>query len=296
MAFIVLALIGVAAIVTAVKVCGRPAEFAALYVTAGSFCATADWVAHGWLGLYRYHPGFLDDPFRDSLIGAILAEMIFVGALSVFLAAFLPRWAGVLAGMSLVTAIEYCFEAQGWLRYRGWALWLTTSGFAVYLSIVLLYGKRLLQTGLTSPPLKRIARIGLLVYLAALLSVAVSVTKASEVHLRLLPTKEGSHALFRFFTYPLFLSALGYWVLRENRPEGRWARTALATLLVGVLEMGLAWLGVETFHPPWNWWLNALSRGGVFCLANLADWWLSAHASLIVPEWRPPPEANRAGR
>ena len=94
----------------------------------------SDFVVHGLLNLYIYHPGIMPNLPADGPLGLILAEYLFLPSLASSLAAVPKRHrlTAALLMTVLVLIVEDLFTAAGALENRGWLLTYSALLFPLY--------------------------------------------------------------------------------------------------------------------------------------------------------------------
>ncbi|HYG60142.1 MAG TPA: hypothetical protein VD902_18905 [Symbiobacteriaceae bacterium] len=291
MLYIVLALLGLvpAAWVTYRR---KDVTLVATYFFAAAFVHTADWLASGVLGLYKYHPGLFSDPTPDDAAGIVLAEFIFVGTFAVLLVALVPSWWGALAGSAVVTMLEYVFHGVGALEYHGWRIWFTTAGFIVHFSLVRSCWLRAdKQRPMCGWPLA-LQQLTIAIVFNGLAEVFLWATQVVYMPVTLLPSKGQNQALLRFLWHAFTGVPLAYWTLRAKGPVP-WVRIIGAALISLALNHLFLMAGLRTFRDPWIPEGVVLVQSIGFILGCLVDHWIQVNTG--PPRWEPPvlPRSHR---
>ncbi|HYF95847.1 MAG TPA: hypothetical protein VD969_26820 [Symbiobacteriaceae bacterium] len=254
----------------------RDATLVVTYVVAAAFVHTADWLASGALGLYKYHPGLFSDPTLDDATGVLLSELVFVASLAVLLVSLIPSWWGVLVGSAIATALEYPFVAVGGLERKGWTIWLTTGSFAVYYGLIW-FGWRMAarRQGPAGgwPPFTM--RTALAIMFNGMAEIVLWATQAVTWSIAIVPSQGENQALLRFLWHAAIHVPLTYWILAARRPMQR-LRLLLATLASVLAGQLSVMAGLRTFKAPWNPVTEGLLISGFFTLAVLTEHWIRA--------------------
>lgn len=255
----------------------RDVALVATYFLAAAFVHTADWVASGGLGLYKYHPSLFADLVMDDAAGVFLAELIFVGTFAALLAALVPSWWGTLVGSGVVTVLEIIFHRIGALEYKGWVLWYTSAGFVVYFSLVRLYWRSIHRlTPWRGWPLVLLL-VAVAVVFNGLLEIILWATKAVQFPVSLLPTKAENQAVLRFIWHATVGVPLGYWALCGRRPVP-WGRILTAIAVSMLLNRLSVLVGFRVVRAPWHPEIIGLLQGLFFIPACLVAHWMEERA------------------
>lgn len=244
----------------------RDPTLAATYFLAAAFVHTADWVASGALGLYKYRPGLFADPIIDDATGVVLAELIFVGTFAVLLVTLIRSWVGALVGAALVTLLEIYFEQVGGLEYHGWLLWYTSVAFVPYFLLVRQYRLAVLRHGLGGGWLRVLHLLALAKFFNGLAEIVFWAGHAVRFTVSLVPGESQNQALLRFIFHICTGAPLAYWTLRGKGPFP-WPRILTAGAAIVVLSYLAAWAGFRQYQPPWNPWLQGLVQSISFLVA-----------------------------
>lgn len=282
MLYIILAL---SALVPAVWVIFRRKDItlAATYFMAAAFVHTADWIASGVFGLYKYHPGLFSSSALDDASGVFLAELVFVGSFAVLLAALTPRWWAALVGSAVVTTLEFNFHRVGALEYNGWMLPYTTFGFMIYFFLVrscwLSAGKQGTMCGWP----RALQRLSLAIVFNGTFEILMWGVQAVEYPVTLLPTKIENQALLRLLWHFGVSVPLLYFALAGKCRT--WRLVAAILLSIALSRIFLS-AGIREYQEPWTPELAGLVQAPFFALACLVDHLLRPRSP--IPPWEPP--------
>lgn len=252
----------------------RDPLLAATYFVAAALVHTADWVASGVLGLYKYHPGLFSDLILDDAAGVVLAELIFVAAFAVWLVASIPSWWGALAGALVVTALELFFQPRGLLEYQGWQIYFTGAGFVVYFTLIRLYWLSARRRGLGAGWPRWVVRLSVAVAGNGVFEIILWASKAIQFLVTVLPSMEKNQALLRMLWHAGIGVPLAYWTLAGARPV--WPLRLLAALAASIaLNQLSVVVGFRSLNPPWNPIVVGLLQTVFFALACLVGRYLT---------------------
>jgi hypothetical protein len=258
-------------------VVNRSAERLAAFFAASGLIIQGDWIAQGWLGLYRYHPGLSGDMLVDSTIGGFLADTVFVPGLGLLLlTTMLPGWLGVLVGTTAVTLMEILFVRTGLLTHHGWQTWWTVALFPLFFAAIRWYWRLAVDRGLERGWARVILNAGLASIFCAAASGLLKGTYAISYPVHLFAAEGGNRSFGLFLSFATTCFPLTFWVL-AGAGDQRWRRLALALPAEFALQYGLAWMGFTRVHAPWTVWsvalLKLIATVAAYLVAELVERW-----------------------
>lgn len=277
MAYILLALSGLLPAVWLMARRRDPALPATWFAAAG-VVMLADWLAFGIYHLYDYMPGLAADPGLDSMLGVVLAEVLFVSSAAMLQAALLPGWTGPAAATGLFLLIEWLFLRWGIFWQKGWPIWYSGLLFPLYFWLAGWFYHWAREEGLARGGARFLFRVLLIFLLVSLYSSVLRVGELMETNLMILPHDAGNGSLVRLLFFGMISAPVGLWVLMAGH-VARWWRLAGAVILLAGLLYLTDLTGVMGFRPTWHPLLEALGQGITFGFAFPPDDWVARLAS-----------------
>jgi hypothetical protein len=245
------------------------AAFASTWAVAVAIITVADWIVYGIFDLYRYHPGLFTSDKVDGAIGMLLADLIYVPAMTTLMLQWFPVGTATVLNTTVFTALEGMFLQAGLFTHKGWRLWYTAALFPFYGTALGYYFHAATQRP-AHPWVRAIRQASLAHNGMAILTLVHRMAHVVYTNLHIFPEYLANQALGRILTYGLGSSLLGWWVLSGAR-EVRGARLTAFTLT----WLGINWLfeatGFQHFLAPLTWWLDALIQGAVVWVACVVD-------------------------
>ncbi len=291
MVYVLMALLGIGAVIFTVLRSKARAELLSVYLVAWGLVCIAEWFAHSIFNLYRYHTGLSLDRHYDTAWGIFLGEFVFLPALNVVLVAYFRPWLGVAIGTALVTALEAVYVPLGLFAHQGWQLWLTIVTFPFYFGAVSLYWHWARETGMKDRRLLAAARWGGLTGVVTTMSLVIWATRITATDVRLLPSADANGSLVRLLMHGIGIW-LGFWALVPQQWSERWGRIALTIAGMVVVTDLFTGLGLLYFIRPFSGVMDAGAIGVITILVGVITDWVAAlarvpHKSEVV-RWEPP--------
>ncbi|HWI63887.1 MAG TPA: hypothetical protein VNT75_18790 [Symbiobacteriaceae bacterium] len=243
-------------------------------VSLGSSLALSDLLVSVVWKLYIFHPGLLPGG-RDLVLGAFLADFLFVPFLLASLAVLFPKHpVGVwFVALVVVEGVEILFLRAGLLTYDGWRLWYSAALFGARFALELWWIAHFRQVGYT-PWYRYLLITTSLTYIWWVVYVVTcSLLSLWAMRLHLLPDPTSDKVLGMFLLSGLPLYVVGLALI--------WLRRAGSLLHLGVT--GAAWagylyvlegLGIWVGRPGWSpLYQAALAMCVIWASGRLDAWW-----------------------
>ena len=278
-AYLLMALLGIAAATFTVVRSNVRAELLSVYLVSWGMICLAEWIAHSIFNLYRYHTGLSPDPLYDTAWGVFLGEFVFLPALNLLLVAYFRPWLGVAVGTALVTAMEIVFVRLGLFVHTGWRLWHTVVTFPFYFGAVSLYGHWARETGMKDRRLLNAARYGGLVGMVTTMSLVVYATRITATDIRVMASPDANGSLVRLLMHGIGMG-LGFWALLPQTWSERWGRIALTVAGMIVITDAFTAVGLLSFLRPFSGVLDAGAIGVITLLVGVITDWVAALAKV----------------
>jgi len=246
------------------------AALVAAYFLSMAGVMVADWVAWGMLRLYEYHPSLSASPLVDAVWGELLGDILFVPGTTVALLALGSLAATAVLGTILFTVMEQLFIGAGLFTLTGWPVWATPAAFPLYFWVVWRYHRAAVTTGVQGRWVGLVLRGALLFCTSATIALWLRAAQGTTVNIHVMPTQMQNQSLGRFLLYVLLPAVVGQWVMAGPRHS----RLLAATLGFVLANYALRALGLQSFTPPWNEVVDALSQGLGVGVACVLEYWI----------------------
>ena len=263
-----------------------PSQFVSMMAMSASL-GLIDLIICEVLQLYTFRPGLMPDLVRDNLLGAVLADYLFLSITFGCLMVLFPRHRP-LAGVGLIlllAGVEIVFRRNGWFVYRYWSVWATIVLFVLRFVLAVWWLNRLERIGYSPVFRLLFSMVSSAFFWWFYIALTSGLSKLWEMRLHLLGSPVPDRFLSVYLLHGLTYGGVSMLFLYRRWGDQAWHWWVFGAGWAAYLFI-LRALGVHRHLAAWSPIYDAAALTALLWGCTLLDHWADRHFQSSRPRAR----------